>query len=197
MRTVFQRVAPLGLAVIVASNCGPPPEPPGPGEARGLIPDLRGSTVMVLPVQLKTGVPQDILVDPELAHSLRTRGEGVSWIFPPELDDILRRSPGLQTQIRNLPVHVFLQAEVNRIGDPLFGHLVRMAGVMGANVALLPVELSYGEAGAYLLSAALVEVRTGRVSWYGVLEGAPGEEGTPGALASATEMLARVILPFG
>jgi len=197
MQTVFRRIAPLALVFLMTSNCGPPPEPPGPGEARGAVPDLRGSTVMVLPVQLKTGISQDLLVDPELAHSLRTRGEGVSWVFPPELEEILRRSPGLQAQIRNLPVHVFLQAEVNRVGDPIFGHLVRLAGMTGAEVALIPVELRYGETGAYVLAAALVGIRTGRVSWYGVLEGDPGEEGNPGTLASATEMLARAILPFG
>jgi len=197
MPKAFRRIVPLALAFLMTSNCGPPPEPPGPGEARGAVPDLRGSTVMVLPVQLRTGIPRDLLVDPELAHSLQARGEGVTWIFTPELEDILLRSPGLQAQIRNLPVHVFLQAEVNRVGDPIFGHLVRLAGMTGANVALIPVELKYGEAGGYLLSAALVEVRTGRVIWYGVLEGAPGEVGDPGTLAAATEMLARMILPFG
>jgi len=197
MLTIPNRVAPMTLALLLAWNCGSPPPPPGPGESRGAIPDLRGWTVMVLPVQVKTGVPQGVLVDSELAHALRTRGEGVTWVFPPEMDGILERSPGVPTQIRGLPVHMFLQAEVNRVGDPLFGHLFRLAGLTGADVALIPVELKYGEGGAYLMSVALIGTRMGRVSWYGVIEGGVGEAQSPASLASVAEMLARALLPFG
>jgi hypothetical protein len=197
MRMVHHGSALLGLALILVSSCGPPPAPPGPGEARGSIPDLRGTKVMVLPVQLKTFVSQELLADAELEHALRNRGEGVSWVFPPELEEALRRSPGLSAQVRNLPVQIFLQAEVDRIGDPLFGHLVRLGGLTGANVALIPVELKYGEEGTFLLAAALVGIRTGRVAWYGVVEGSPGDVEDPAALASAAETLARTLLPFG
>jgi hypothetical protein len=187
----------LALAVVVVLNCGPPPAPPGPGEARGAIPDLRGYTVMVLPVQLKTMVPQGVMADSELAHALGARGEGVTFVFPPAIEEILQRSPGVQAQTTGLQVQVFMQAEVNRIGDPLFGQLLRMGGLTGADVALLPVELSYGESGAYLIRTALIGVRTGRVSWYGVLEGRPGEPGDPATMASVAEALARVVLPLG
>ena len=152
---------------------------------------------MVLPFQLTPGVSRGVLADPELAHALRTRGEGVKWVFPPEMDEILERSPGVPTQIRGLPVHIFLQAEVDRVGDPLFGQLLRLAGLTGADVALIPVELKHGEGGGYVMSAALIAIRTGRVSWYGVVEGAAGEAENPATLASAAETLARAILPFG
>ncbi len=115
---------------------------------------------MVLPFQLSPGVSQGVLADPELAHALRTRGEGVKWVFPPEMDEILERSPGVPTQIRGLPVHIFLQAEVDRVGDPLFGQLLRLGGLTGADVALIPVELKHGEGGGYLMSAALIVIRT-------------------------------------
>jgi len=197
MRTIPNRIAPMALALLLVWNCGPPPAPPGPGESRGVIPDLRGWTVMVLPVQLRTGVSQGILADPELAHALRTRGEGVTWVFPPEMDEILQRSPGVPAQIRGLPVQIFLQAEVNRVGDPLYGYLLRLAGLTGSDVALIPVELKYGENGAYLIAATLIDTRTGRVSWYGVIEGTAGEAQSPAALASVAEMLARALLPFG
>ncbi len=152
---------------------------------------------MVLPVQLKSGVPQGIQADPELAHALRTQGEGVTWVFPPEIEEVLGRSPAVPTRIRALPVHVFLQAEVNRVGDPLFGHLLRLGGLTGADVALIPVELKYGEGGAYSMSVALVGASTGRVSWYGVIEGSAGEAQNPATLASVAEVLARTLLPFG
>ncbi len=193
-RFKFAWVAPFFL---LAWGCGGPPAPPGPGEARGALPDLRGFTVMVLPVQLQSGVPRGLLVDPELAHAFRTRGEGVRWVFPPEIDGILDRSPGVQAETRGLPIHMFLQAEVNRIGDPLFGHLLRLAGLTGADVALIPVELKYGTGGSYTLSAALIGTRTGRVSWYGVIEGSPGMAEDPAALASVADLLARAVLPHG
>jgi hypothetical protein len=152
---------------------------------------------MVLPVQLQSGVPQGLPADLELAHALRTRGEGVSWVFPPEIDEILGRSPGVSAQTRGLPVQMFLQAEVNRVGDPLFGQLLRMAGLTGADVALIPVELKYGPDGFFSIAVALIGTRTGRVSWYGVVGGNPGGVDDPAALASAADRLARALLPFG
>jgi hypothetical protein len=152
---------------------------------------------MVLPVQLKPEVPQGLPVDPEVAHALRTRGEGVSWVFPPEIDEILQRSPGVHAQARGLPVRPFLQAEVNRVGEPLFGHIIRLAGLTGADVALIPVELKRGESGTLVLSAALIGTRTGRVVWFGVVEGKPGEASDPATLASTADVLSKVLLPFG
>jgi len=197
MEKTPNRIAPLALALLLVWNCGSPPPPPGPGESRGALMDLRGLTVMVLPVQLRSGVPQGIQPDPELAHALRTQGEGVTWVFPPEIEEALRRSPAVPSQIRGLPVHVFLQAEVNRVGEPLFGHLIRLGGLTGADVALIPVELKYGEGGAYSMSVALVGINTGRVSWFGVIGGGTGEARNPATLASVAEVLARTLLPFG
>jgi hypothetical protein len=152
---------------------------------------------MVLPIQMETAVPSGVLADPELTHALRSRGEGVTWVFPPELEEALERSPGVSSRIRGLPVHIFNQAEVDRVGDPLFGNLLRLASLTGADVALIPIELKYGESGAYTLGTALIGTRTGRVSWYGVVEGDPGEARDIATLASLTEKLARALLPFG
>jgi hypothetical protein len=161
------------------------------------LPDLRGFSVMVLPIQQQSDVPQGVTPDSELAHALGTRGQGVTWVFPPEIEEMLERSPGVAAQIRGLPVHIFLHAEVNRVGDPLFGHILRVGGLTGADVALIPVELRYGEGGSYTLGAALIGTRTGRVSWYGVVEGEPGDPASPATMASVADRLARVLLPFG
>jgi hypothetical protein len=192
------RRAALGaLGFLFATACASHSAPPGPGDTRGGVPDLRGKSVLVYPVQLLSGVPTGTLADAELAHAFRTRGPSVGWIFPPEAEEALTRSPGLQARIRNLPVAFFLQAEVQRVGDPLFGDVNRLATLMGADVALLPVELAYGEGGRYSLSAALLRVGTGHVLWFGVLEGAEGEPDDPAALASVAETMARAILPGG
>lgn len=162
-----------------------------------MVPDLSGYKVMVLPIQQKFGVPRGLTVDSELAHALRTRGEAVTWVFPPEIDAALQRSPGVRVQANALPVQVFKQAQVNRVGEPLFGLLIRLGGLTGADIALIPVELKYGPEGAYILSVALVGVRTGRVSYYGVMEGQAGAVDDPAAMASVAEAVARTILPLG
>ncbi len=197
MARVLGRIAPLSGLLVLALGCGSPPAPPGPGQARGAVPDLRGFTVMVLPVQLKNSVPPGVLADEELAHALRSRGEGVTWIFPPALEQALERSPGVRARIFGLPVQVFDQAEVNRVGDPLFGDLLRLSTMTGADVALIPTKLEYAETGAFILGAAVITARSGRVSWYGVMEGTAGDAEDPAVLASVADLLARTLLPFG
>jgi hypothetical protein len=185
------------VAIVPAWGCASRAAPPGPGEARGILPDLRGQRILVLPVQLRAGVPEGIQVDDELNHALRSLGQGVEWIFPPEMDALLARSPGASARIRDLPVRVFLQAEVERIGDPLYGDLRRLSALTGAGLALIPVELRYSEAGAYRITAALVSLRSGRVNWVGVVEGDSRGADDPGALASVAERLARAVMPLG
>jgi len=183
------------LLLLLGTGCGGPKAPPTAGEARGAIPDLRGRTVMVLPPQSLAGVSSAVNPDAELVYALSSRGEEVLWVFPEEMEAILRRSPSVQARIRNLPVGFFLQAEVERIGDPLYGELRRLAALTGAEIALLPVELRYGD-GAYRIAAALLDPRTGRVYWYGIIAGNPGPPEDPGALASTTDSLAQALLPW-
>jgi hypothetical protein len=185
------------LLALTVGACGSQAEPPKPGDTRGGVPDLRGRSVLVYPVQLLTAVPSGTSVDAELAHAFRTRGPGIAWVFPSQAEEALRRSPGLRARTRGLPVRVFLQAEVQRIGDPLFGEVARLATLTGADVALIPVELAYGEEGFYRLSAALIRVETGHVLWFGMLQGTEGAPESPAALASVAETLARALLPMG
>ena len=191
----------LALALATAwsaAGCASQPRGlPGPGEARGSVPDLRGTRVLVLPVQLRQGVPAGVTVDEELAFALRSRGETVGWVFPPEMEEALRRSPGMPARLVDLPVGMFLQAEVKRIGDPLYGEIRRLGALAGADVALIPIELRYDQEGAYRLTAALVSVLTGRVPWLGVVEGAEGGAEEPGTLASLADALALAVVPLG
>lgn len=186
----------LALALLLAvAGCGRKAPAPEPGVGGASPPDLRGSRVMVLPFQDAAALAGD--PDAELAFGLRTRGEGVTWILPPRLEEALQRSPGLDTRLRGLPVGMFSAGEVRRVGDPLYGELRRLAALVDAEVALLPVRawVHPGEGGPRIrMSAALVHVRTGRVLWFGVAEGDPGEAADPAALASAVESLARTLL---
>ncbi|NJD20421.1 MAG: hypothetical protein FIA95_14215 [Gemmatimonadetes bacterium] len=191
-------VSTLVLALAL-SACGRGRTPvPQPGSSQGTPPDLRGSIVMVLPFQSTTGIAGD--ADAELAFALRDRAPGVTWVLPPRLQQALDRSPGLQVRIHGLQVGVFSSAEVERVGDPLFGDLLRLGSLVDAEAALVPLRAWTvpGEGGTRVLgSAALIHVRTGRVLWFGVVEGTPAEADDPAALASAVDALARTLLWYG
>jgi hypothetical protein len=135
-RTLFA----VGAATLL-SSCGGRSTPPPPGTTRGVPPDLRGSRVILLPVQVVSGVPGDIYA--ELVFNLTDKGRDVDWVLRDEVDEILARSPGIQARTQGLPVGIFLQAEVERVGDPLFGHLRRMAALVDAEAILLPVQATF------------------------------------------------------
>lgn len=176
---------------------------PRPGLHFGAVPALQGQEVMVVPVQHMRGIPAGVQADAELAFALRERGPRVQWLFPDTLRSITSRSPGIDIPLETLPVGAFLQAEVERVGDPLYGHLRRLNALTGAPLALIPVQLRYrsqpesveGEVlePAMELAASLVHVQSGRVLWFGIVDGTPGEVDDPGTLASAADALARVV----
>ena len=197
MRRSHARALTLLALSAVAAACGsrstPPPEA---GTVQGFAPDLRGRRVLVLPVQQNLGVSGD--VDAELAYGLQDRGDGVEWVLPAEVEEVLARSPSVQARTRGLPVGSFTVAEVQRVGDPLYGELRRMASLVSAELIVLPVQASVatvtGEDPRVRLATALIEIRTGNVMWFSVLEGGSFPRGDPRALASVVDELARTLL---
>ena len=193
------RTSTAGALLAVFAACGGTAAAPQPGQMRGTPPDLRGRRVIVLPVQIVSGVAGD--PDAELSFALNELGRDISWIEEDELADALARSPGVDTRVRGLPVSTFLQAEVRRIGDPLFGHLRRMAALVDADAVLLPVAATYetnkdvvGSAPRVRLTTALIAPRTGQVLWFGVEEGGEFPREDPRGLASAMDRVARTLL---
>lgn len=196
-------VAALLAAVGLLAGCASAPAPQA-GQSRGYVPTLDGREVIVFPVQRNLGVEGDATA--ELVFALEGPGAGPAWLLPDELRRTLARSPGLDAPLDNLPVDVFLRAQVNRIGDPIYGVMRRIGAVTGADLALLPVAVRPGAAGVDSAGAAdgpvpaeyvaaLLEVRTGRVVWFGVEEGSAGPRDDPRRLASAAEALARRLVP--
>lgn len=172
---------------------------PEAGLSYGQPPALAGRQVMVLPVQSTRGVPSAVQPDAELSYALQERGPEVRWILPDRLRELEARSPAIDLSVERLPVRVFLQAEVRRVGDPLYGHLRRIGGLAGADLALIPVLVSYRPEApetspAMEIAAALVNVRNGRVYWFGIVEGRSGGANDPGTLASAVAALARTVV---
>jgi hypothetical protein len=187
------------LLLIFLAGCGarssPPPEA---GFEMGLVPDLRGQRVMVLPFQLRRGGHAD--VDAEFLFALRSRPVAAQWVGPGDLQDALARNPGTGVRLDALNVQPFLVGEVQRVGDPLFGELYRLGTLVDARLAVLPVEVRSrpeGEQGDRVVEAgaAVLDTRTGHVLWYGIMEGQPGPSGDRVATVGAVEALARRILP--
>ena len=185
------------LATVLMVGCAGSGEPPVAGSSLGFVPDLRGRRVMVFPVQNQLGVPGD--ATSEIDFVLRTEGEGVEWIFSDELEAILLRSPAVDSRVRGLAVGIFLNAEVERIGDPLFGQLIRLGALTGSEVALIPVAVRAGAEGVggasvVEIAATILNVRDGRVIWFGIVAGRPGPVSDFGSVASAVEVFAETLL---
>ena len=189
------------LAATVIHGCGGGTvESPTAGTFRGFPPDLRGRRVMVFPVQIRLGVRED--ADPEIAFAFRERSDEVDWVFPDELEAALARAPGIQSRVTGLPVGLFLRTEVDRVGDPLYGQLRRLGEMTGADVAFIPIALRVGpnepgSGSAVEIVATILDVRSGRVAWFGVVAGRPGPATDFATVASAVEALAATLLWFG
>jgi len=183
----------VGLITLLTA-CGGGQNPPQAGQTTGSIPDLMGRKVLVLPTQIVDGVPEPI--DPEIEFALREHGEGIDWVMPAEIRRQVDRTPGMDLKVDDLPVGIFLRAEIERVGDPLFGYIRRLAAVSGASVAVIPVQVRYRaetetQESAVEIVTAVLDAVSGRVFWTGVIEGDPGPADDLGTLASAANKLAQ------
>lgn len=185
------------MALPIAAGCAGQ-RAPSPERAPRPAPALHGLTVMVLPVQAGRA-PVAPGLDAELEFWLAERAPGVKWIFPPALERSLTRSSIIEVPIHTLAVSSFHYAQVENIGDPLYGDLRRAGAVAGARYALLPVAGSYtpgsSEAGRVELAVALIDTMGGGVLWYGVVAGERGEPDDPATVATAARALATTLFP--
>jgi hypothetical protein len=172
------------LITVCAALCAcAKPQPPAANQVSA-VPDLSALGVLVLPVHpgavpaTPLTAPQELRLDgvseldAEIAYWLRERGGGVRWILPEAIDRMLARTPALDINLRALDVAVFRRARVQRIGDPLFGDLKRLASVLDARFALVPVAAEFKAASNRVeVAFTLIDTTFGDVVWFGVLAG--------------------------
>lgn len=184
--------------------------PPGVDAPAAPPPDVSGMTIMVLPAQPATPISivfdttvagterldPDALTsfDAELAYWLTERGVRTRWIAPEAVIRAIARSPTLGFTARTLAVGDFERARMEIIGEPLYGELRWLSGLMNARYALVPVGIAYarnaeGDRRVHV-AAALIDTMGGHVLWFGVLAGDTGAEHAPGLVASAARELA-------
>jgi hypothetical protein len=179
--TRFVRAFPMAIMLFLA-GCGGRPKAPV-SNAPAPLPDLSGQTVLLLPVHAGP-VPAAVMtapgdvrldgvneLDAELAYWLKDRAGNVKWIMRDAYDRTLARSPALDIKPAALDVAVFRRAQVKRIGDPLFGDLKRLATIMNARYALVPIAAENKPGTGIEVAYALIDTTFGDVIWFGVLSG--------------------------
>lgn len=160
---------------------------------------------MVFPVQDGSVLSADPLLrhwsidratlDAEIAYWLPQLAPKTKWVLPELIDRVLARSPSLAIDPRALAVGSFQRAQVRRIGDPLFGDLRRLAAVLDAQLAVVPIAAEYlgpePAAAAATVSAAVINALDGTVIWFGVIEGTEKGIKAEGTIAAAAQAFAR------
>ena len=200
----MRKVAPYACILLLAAGCagqrGAPPVP-----TVETAPILAGMTVMVFPVQYgSVPVGQEGMLhipidrqklDAELAYWLPQNARTVKWVLPEAMQRMISRSPTLDIDINNLAVGVFRQAQVKRVGDPLFGDLRRLAAVMNARLAIIPVAAeqigTHPDSARVQVATAVIDAHEGTVIWFGIIESEPDARGAEAGNASAAQAMAR------
>jgi len=167
-----------------------------PGWERGAVPGFQGERVLLLPVQDAGGIEE---FDRELEYALRARSPEVHWVGSATITRLAGEAGRLGADPDDLPVGVFEQGRLDRVGDPLYGALYRLAAFGDARFALLPLstrrEATEEGRESVTIDVLLLEPRTGRVLWQGLVRGEETAPGTPASSASAAERLAAKLVP--
>lgn len=196
----------IAALVLLATSCGgarPSAAPPAPTTSPA--PVLTGLSVMLFPTQ-RGRVPSadtnavhlplsNDKLDAEIAYWLPQTAATVKWVMPATLQRVIARSPTLAVDMHNLAVGSFQRAQVKRIGDPLFGDLRKLAAVVDARVAVIPIAAEMiGTSAATAraqVAVAVIDPIGGDVLWFGIIEGAPNASDEDSAVASAAQAFGR------
>lgn len=192
----------VGGAALLALACATGHAPPKATDPKPPPPDMTGVKVMLLPAQVRG--PALPGLDAELSYWLQQRAPRTEWVLRPAMERVLKSTPEWSINLDALAVGDFSYMEVKRIGEPLFTDLRRLSTMLDARFALVPVGAGWvsasgskGEAsrGHVEIAAAIIDTSDGSVLWYGVVAGEPSGAPDRGAIASAAQELARVLVP--
>ena len=208
----MKRIWILGLTSLLAcggrSNGGPAPVP-----GFGM---LGGQRVLVLPVHYAQPVAGGWVggasageslrrLNAEIAFALGERKGTTQWVLPEEIAAALARQPAVDVHVYGLsadPVRRASLGRAERVKDPLYGEIRRLAALFDTRYAVFPVELwyeparaGYGGEGRAALWTLLLDARTGFVLWSGLVRGEPGAATSERALVHVAEAFARQLVP--
>ncbi len=205
MDRLLSKVSALLIAVSL-SSCGGN-SPIAEVTPRGLpLPTvgLSGQEVVVFPLTLVAVSdslawdgqlrPRDealLRADSVIGLMLDERSPEVDWVGPDALRAAHRQAPGMIADPDRLGTAVLRSTSIDRLTDPLASQMRGLVGVAGARFALVPASLFYfgGDTaeGKAELTMALVDVRTGAVTWRNIASGQADDPWT--ALSRALKTL--------
>lgn len=178
---------------------------------------LSGQRVLVLPVHYVQPVESRWVggaasadealrrANAEIAFALGERTTKTEWITAEEIAAAVERQPAMGVNIYGLSADAVRRTALgraDRIRDPLYGEIRRLAALFDARYAVFPVELwyepapaGYGGEGRAALWTVLLDTRTGFVLWSGMVRGAPGPASSDLSVVRVAEALARQVTP--
>ena len=146
---------------------------------------LAGQTVTVLPITLVVADPvleSDSLYSPYRDHrgallradslvgqALLTRAPEVTWVLPPELRKIARRSAGFVDDPDQMGQAILRSPGLTSVPDPLRSSLRTLIALAGGRLAMVPASVGFGpEPNGQIradLTLVLADARNGKVLW--------------------------------
>jgi hypothetical protein len=178
---------------------------------------LSGQRVLVLPVHYVQPVEGGWVggassadealhrANAEIAFALGERSTKTEWVVAGQIAAAVERQPAVGVNIYGLsadPARRATLGRADRVRDPLYGEIRRVAALFDARYAVFPVELwyepapaGYGGDGHAALWTVLLDTRTGFVLWSGMVRGAAGPARSDLSVVRVAEALARQITP--
>jgi hypothetical protein len=146
---------------------------------------LAGQTIAVLPLTLVVADPvleSDSLyssyrdrrgallrADSLVGEALLTRGPEVTWVLPPQLRKIARRSAGFVDDPDQMGQAILRSPNLTSVPDPLRSSLRSLVALVGGRMAMVPASVGFGpEPNGQIradLTLVLADSRSGKVLW--------------------------------
>jgi hypothetical protein len=147
---------------------------------------LAGQTIAVLPLTLlvaDTAVESDssyaryyrerraglLRADSLLGEEILSRAPEVTWVLPPQLRKIARRSAGFVEDPDQMGQAILRGPKLTKVPDPLRSSLRGLVALVGGRFALVPASLGFGpEPDGQIradLTLVLADSRSGKVLW--------------------------------
>lgn len=204
------------VPTILLSACGHIPftgGPSSPTEETGFslaLSNYAGRPVLVLPVQRVEfadslgwvrAVPDLTAymssLDDEITFALKEKGLGAHWIFPQDIEAMVKKNPSLAANPRALRIDALTGEDLPRpsesVDNPLRSDLRELIALTDARYVLLPARLRIVGArgiGRADLRIALIDVRLGQIRWAGDIPSDPTTHFGPAIAASIASRIA-------
>lgn len=133
--------------------------------------------------------------DSIIGEALTIRGADVTWVLPPELRKVARRSPTVAPDPDKMGQAALREPDLEDVPDPFRSYIRNLVALINGRYALVPAALSFTPAPDGRIRAelalALADSRSNKVPWQTVA----WADGTTPAAALAAAM--ETILPLG